>query len=116
MNPLVDEYWDSIEPYKEIKEKLDYRLMESQGYGYPPLWETIVYEHMVRAAATRITALEDPIAGVSALQKELDNGFLFVEGLCEKLQEYEGNRTNYPTIDSFFPQLITAFDRYVEKL
>lgn len=113
LNGLVDDYWDVIEPYGGIVETLDYDLMENQGYGNPPSWKTMVYEHIVRATTVRIATIADPIAGEAALQRERDSGFLFVEGLCEKLEEYEADRVTYPDIDSFFPELITAFDRYL---
>ena len=113
-NPLIDLHWSELARFDELNEHLDSALMAEQGYGDAPTWKTMVYEHVVRAIASRLTFLESEVLGSADLYEQTEvNGFIYVEGLCSSLEIYENNRETYPTISAYFPDLIEAFAEYL---
>ena len=83
-------------------------------FGYTD-WETSLNEHIIRALTSRFSYLENNLSGKNALLKEKEDGFIYIDKLFEKLEEYEDNRDKYPTIDSFYPELIKSLDYYVKN-
>ncbi|TFH64771.1 MAG: DUF4932 domain-containing protein, partial [Candidatus Zixiibacteriota bacterium] len=78
-------------------------------------WETCVAEHILRAVNVRMTYREKgQNAGDNALQSHRRMGFAYIEALCKKLEEYEKQRDKYPTLESFFPELISVFKQLSE--
>ncbi|MCM1991258.1 DUF4932 domain-containing protein [Oceanirhabdus seepicola] len=89
------------------------KSMNKQSYGN---WESCVNEHVVRAVTTRLAYLnEGKEAYDKALNKEKGMEFLYVEALCEKLQEYENNRDRYKSFEEFYPELIKVFKELSEQ-
>ena len=43
------------------------------------------------------------------------NGFVWMEELADLLAEYEAQRDQFPSFDSFFPRIVTFFDTYSEQ-
>ena len=81
--------------------------MKQQAYKH---WLTCVNEHLVRPATSRLAARRagEPV-GVSALAKERLRGFAYVEPLYAALAQYEKERSRYPTLVHFYPELIEVF-------
>lgn len=112
VNPLFSDNKDQAKKYsalyKPIKEK-----MTAQAY---PTWEIAVNEHIVRAVTVRLAYIYDgEKAGKQALNNERSSGFIYINGLVDKLKEYEGNRDKYATFADFYPELLTAFDQYMDE-
>jgi hypothetical protein len=112
-NPWVESNWSSFSPYADLVTRLNGMLMASQGYGNPPGWGTMVYEHVVRAVTVRLSALESEFQGASDLSKEINqNGFIFLDALCNSLKAYEADRASYPDLDSYMPELAASLDAF----
>ncbi|WP_394801035.1 DUF4932 domain-containing protein [Niabella ginsengisoli] len=66
---------------------------------------------MVRACA--IQYLKDHHASQSeidlAINKEIEKSFLWMPAFVELIAEYNNNRKKYPTLESFYPNLIQGF-------
>lgn len=108
-NPLVDRNLEIVERTAKLFEPLR-EVMKPQAYGE---WRTCVYEHIVRACTVRFSYREKgKEAGDSALEYETkQRGFAHLPALCRELERYEASRDRYPTLDSFFPELLAVFDR-----
>lgn len=102
---LVAKYSSLFGPMKQI--------MEKQAYGQ---WGTVVNESVVRAVTTRLAHLVDGRdAGDKELHYHKDRGFVFSDALVKKLETYEQNRDTYPTLDSFYPELLASLSSFSES-
>jgi hypothetical protein len=111
-NGLVDKHWKDFDKYSYQTSKLDAKLMEKNGYGNPPRWKTMVYEHIVRSIANRLTTKVSTSIGEADYSAQIETyGFIYLSNLCDALKKYENNRGLYPQIDSYMLQLAEAFSK-----
>ncbi|MCM1989462.1 DUF4932 domain-containing protein [Oceanirhabdus seepicola] len=95
-----------IDKFNQFSNKEE--LVESSLYSSMP-WNRITDEYFVRAIQGRIyrNVYDEKKARHTILDKELlYGGFHYLNGIYEKLEEYENNREKYKSIDSFVPILI----------
>ena len=81
--------------------------MKEKSYG---TWMYCLNEHIVRAVTSRIIYINDNELGEKALKYERDIGFVYVDQIFDKLIEYENKRVIYPSFDSYYLELLKAFD------
>lgn len=83
--------------------------MRDQAYSN---WKTMLDEALVRAAV--IKYMKDHKYSKEALDTEtsiqLNRGFIWIEELVAKLEEYSAKRKKYPTLESYMPELIRFYD------
>ncbi len=107
-NQIVDSYASLTQKYENtlypsIKEKL-----EDEGIGK----ESFMYELLVRAITIRIVHnTYGKAAADKLLEYELSIGFKYVADVADELKNYELNRSKYPTLKDFFPQIIKRLDK-----
>ena len=83
------------------------KRMEKHGYGD---WTTVVNEHVVRAVTARVVGLRHgEEAGRRAVAEEAAAGFCYVPALVERLRLYEHDRRKWPTLQSFYRELLRGF-------
>jgi len=111
INPLTEKYLDIANEYSSLYNPIEDKMLP---FGYTD-WEISLNEHIIRALTSRFSYLENNLSGKNALLKEKEDGFIYIDKLFEKLEEYEDNRDKYPTIDSFYPELIKSLDYYVKN-
>ncbi len=82
--------------------------MVQQAYGN---WETIINESIVRAAV--IVYMKENNFSATEIEAEYKEQrkrrFLWIDGLVDTLEIYQANRKEYPTLESFYPNLVTFF-------
>ena len=101
----ISEYSSLFMP---IREK-----MEKEGYSN---WETCVNEHIVRAITARLTFIHfGKQAGEDELRDQKSRGFVYIDPLCKKLEEYEIRRDKYPAFADFFQELLKVFEEITKK-
>lgn len=106
INPITEKYISEVNQYSELFSKIE-KQMSSQAYGD---WETCVNEHIIRAITARFIYLDQGESAYnSIITFERANGFYYVPSLCESLAHYEINRDDYPTFESYYPELIKVF-------
>jgi hypothetical protein len=106
VNPLTEAHQEEVLAHEELYRSIR-GAMEDQAYTD---WISAVNEHIVRAVTVRLAYRElGEAAGQAALEEELDRGFVYIEGLLDKLEIYEAQRDRYPTFTSFYPELIFSF-------
>lgn len=103
-----EKYRERIEATQKLFQPLK-TIMEGHAYGD---WTTCVNEHVVRAIHLRLIDLHiGHSAHEQKLQQELHSGFLYIEPLLQKLQEYEIlKKTTSVTFSAFVPKLINVLD------
>jgi len=88
--------------------------MRSQAYGTAG---TMLRESLVRACTVRFhRQFEGAEAARRAAQSEASRGFVWTADLARLLEEYEGQRGKYPTLDSFAPRVVAFFDEYAREI
>lgn len=111
VNPLTDKYklvTEGTTLFDDIKEN-----MAKQAY---PTDIEIINEHIVRAITARSILFfhQDQ----EWYQREIDNqrqmGFIYIENILEKLEEYENNRELYKTFENFYPEIVNSLN-YVKS-
>jgi hypothetical protein len=82
--------------------------MQRQAYGE---WKTMMSEALVRAAVIRymIDHQVDSTKIAKERLEQLNRGFLWIDGLVSLLGNYETERSTYPTLRSYMPQIITFY-------
>lgn len=98
------------ELFKEVKDK-----MKKQAYSE---WETMISEAMVRAAV--IKYMKDHKFAKTDINKEtqqqLKRGFFWINDLVDELENYDRHRDTYPTLESYMPNIISAYKKYAEHI
>ncbi len=85
--------------------------MRRQAYGN---WPTVVNESIIRAITARLVAqAQGETAGDALVFEEVARGFRHLPTLIAALRSYEGERSRYPTLRTYMPQLLAAFEPQV---
>lgn len=108
INQGVENQAQLIESLAKDKSPSDYA---SSQYTNMP-WHRITDEAIVRAVQARIYGIvhKDPEYGYQEiLSKEINAGFQNLDTIYHSLEEYETNRSQYPTIDDYLPKLIESY-------
>ena len=112
VNPIVDRHLAELQPAGNTLFRHVAAKMRSQAYGNS---ETMLRESLVRAGEVRYTfRYRGPEAGRRAVAAQKSRGFLWMEELSDLLAQYEAQRQQYPTLDSFAPRLVAFFKTYAE--
>jgi Domain of unknown function (DUF4932) len=83
--------------------------MQKQAYAE---WKTMISEALVRASVIKylISHAHDPLVADKELKQQLALGFVWMQALVQKLGIYEKQRTSYPTLESYMPELVRFYD------
>ncbi len=111
-NPVVDAHLPALRSAGEILYPYVARQMEAQAYG---AWETMMRESLVRACVLRYQLKYERGWGALQMLDERLRSFLWIDGLFQRLAEYEADRAKYPTLDTFMPRVVDFFDEYAAK-
>jgi Domain of unknown function (DUF4932) len=106
------------EPFSKSGEKI-YQVvdneMRSQAYGD---WKTMLNEALVRASV--IKYMKDHLFTDKEIQDEtniqLNRSFFWIEELVAELEKYDQTRNIYPTLESYLPNIIKAYDNYEKNI
>ncbi|AQX12797.1 DUF4932 domain-containing protein [Elizabethkingia meningoseptica] len=89
--------------------------MEEQAYSS---WETIINESIVRAAV--IVYMKENNFSAKEIQEEYtEQGqryFIWMPELVQLLENYQKNRKKYPSIEAFYPNIVTFFKQLGENI
>jgi len=114
VNPLIDKYEAS---FKKAGESLFPYVGESMNRQHYGDWKIMMYESVIRACVVRyLQYAEGTEAARKAILEEVKNKFAWMDDLVVLLGEYESNRVDFPTFESFIPKIAAFFDRYSNRL
>jgi hypothetical protein len=112
-NPLVDRHAKELQPAGEKLFHMVAAEMDRQFYGH---WKAMLCESLVRASVLRYQeryAYRNVVW--QTLRAEKARGFLWIEELSNLLGEYERRRTEYASLDGFFPQIVKFLNDFADK-
>jgi hypothetical protein len=89
--------------YKPYGEKIYSQVAYQMKQNYYPVWTSILYESLVRAAVIRYLMEHDSVRVAPAVAEEYRLGFYWIEDLVNLLGVYENNRQQYKTFAAFMP-------------
>jgi hypothetical protein len=113
VNPLVYAHSSELEKagmqmFPKVQKK-----MRRMAYGN---WQTMMHESVVRACVVRyLLATIGPDEARNQVKREINNGFAWIEELSELLGQYERERNEDATFESFFPKVIEFFNSYARN-
>lgn len=114
INSLVDKHESFFKkPGKTIYPYVA-AAMKRQNY---PDWKIMIYESLVRACVVRyMRAVNGAEAAKKQMLQEIENKFPWIERLSDLLGKYETQRKEYPTFESFLPEIAAFFEKYAADL
>lgn len=87
--------------------------MSKQAYSN---WKTVINESLVRAAV--ICYMLDKKYSEESIREDLtgqlQRNFRWMPELVQLLRKYQTNRAEYPSLETFYPEIIHFFDEYAE--
>jgi hypothetical protein len=97
-------------PVTKIMPPIPEEALKRAGVDRPVVVSEWVSEHVIRSVTVRLACLKQGAeAGDSALKREMERGYPYVEALCRSLQEYESRRNEYPTFQEYYPEIVRVF-------
>jgi hypothetical protein len=104
-NPLINSYATELLPQSNKFFKLNEFKLRQQAYGNAT---TLLCEILVRACVIKYMyfAEKNEHRVKYRLASEMGNGFMWITELYDALTDYENNRTQYPTLRSFMPEIV----------
>jgi len=114
INPLTK---NRPEEFMELGEELlisHRKKMIEHGYN---VWNVILNEYIVRACTIHFIAQHEGEKKASTkIQSDEMAGFPAIRGLVKLLDNYLENRSEYPDIESFLPQIKIYFESYLTEI
>lgn len=111
----MDDNKSKLENSAKIIYELVKEDMESQAYTN---WEIMINESLVRASVVRY--MIDNKYSQKEINEEISiqekRKFLWIKDLVELLGKYDNNRKQYPTLESFYPEIISFYNQLAPKM
>lgn len=119
VNKEVYKHKDKLDKFKALFEKSNLKEIMTKTSGVAD-YQTCVVEHLVRLGEIQTAKIQNDTERAKKLESyHLNNYFIFLPQLEEKIKEYDANRTQYKTFGDFVPELIKVFENsniaYINK-
>lgn len=115
INYLIEKYQNGFQKSGEKIYSVVEQDMNKQAYGD---WKTMISESIVRAAVIKYMKDHkfEKTEIDNELQEQLNRGFLWINELVVEFEKYDSQRDKYRTLESFIPDMITAFTTYADNI
>lgn len=115
VNHIVEKYHSELAKsgetiFSQLKE-----IMNNQAYGS---WETMYAEAVVRASVIKYLKdhnYENEFV-IKELNEEINRGFIWTDKLVKEFDRYDSNRDDFPTLDSFIPEIVKFFNEIASEI
>jgi hypothetical protein len=108
-NPVAEKHSELTKKHEHLFKGIK-KEMGLMHYGE---WLTVMREVLVRAVHARIILkTEGPEAAGELLKSDKEAKFVFTEDFYNLLEEYEKDRSRYPTLYEFYPRLAEALNNW----
>lgn len=105
INPLTEKHWDYIKDYSIRFDSIP-EVARTKVCGD---WQECINEFIIRAITTQIAKDESDEAGIKAYEREKSRGVSPLDILLNKIKYYQSNRETYPTLDSYYLNILDVF-------
>ena len=115
INYLVDNNREQLAQSGEKIFGITGGMMKQQAYG---TWHTMLKESLVRAAVIKYMKDHNFTPGEVANETitQMARGFYWMEDLVKELDCYARQRDTCPTLESYMPRLVLAFEEYARNI
>lgn len=114
-NPAVQKqpYLSQIEALSHLHTPIK-ESMKAQAYA---TWPSVVWEHLTEAVACRLAAQKfgEQYADLNFVRLQKGMRWIYLNPLLAALKEYEQNRTKYPTLEDFMPQIVRTLQNVTQS-
>ena len=105
INPLTEKYWDYIKDYSHNFDSIP-EVAKKNVCGD---WQECINEFIIRAITTQIAYNESDDVGRQGYEREKSRGVYNMDMLLNKIRYYQSNRETYPTLDSYYLNILDVF-------
>jgi hypothetical protein len=105
INPLTEEYWAYIKDYSGNYDSIA-TVAHERICGD---WQECINEFIIRAITTQLAFNESEESGLQAYEKEKAKGVSNMDSLLNKIRYYQSNRESYPTLKSYYLNVLDVF-------
>jgi hypothetical protein len=111
-NPLITRHYSELDAAgSKLFRVVADQIPQSYSGAY-----TLLCESLVRASVVRyFRHYGGAEAAERVIRQEKENGFLWMQELSDLLGQYEAERGQYPTLESFSPRLVAFFNGYAKS-
>jgi hypothetical protein len=113
-NPAAEKqpYADELEALSHLHAPVK-ESMRAQAYAE---WSAVVKEHLTEAVTCRLAAQKfgEAFAELNFVRVKKGHRWIYLNPLIEALKEYEQNRTKYPTLEDFMPNIVAAMKKVTQ--
>ena len=115
VNNLIDKNIKKLGKSGVALYKVVGKKMADQAYTD---YKIMLSEALVRAAVIRYMKDHDfeKIVIEKEIKDQIDKGFFWIKELDQELEKYSKQRKKYPTLKSYMPQIISAYDQYARNI
>ncbi len=107
-NPIVDRYRAQTQSLEKDLFPPIMKQVQAEGYGN---WHAFLQELLIRATTIRIVEhVYGQKAATELMDYEKSVGFAYVTTLTEALKTYESQRSKYPDLSAFYPEIISGLE------
>jgi hypothetical protein len=108
VNPIVQARFDRFAPAAEAVFTRVSSTLQAQAYGDA---RTVLNETLVRASVARyLRASRGPAAARDEIERQMGLGFVWLDAVDARLNEFEADRSRYHTFASFQPRFAAFWD------
>jgi hypothetical protein len=115
INYLNDRYREHLDDAGKVIFEKEAGKMRRQAYTN---WKTMMDEALVRASV--IMYLKDHNSDTTIADRELKlqlaRGFVWIQSLVNLLGSYEKQRSTYPTLESFMPEIVQFYETIAPQI
>lgn len=100
---------------KKIYPVVEYEMSRQQAYG---TWQIMLNEALVRASVIKyfMDRGASELETNKMMTQEFNRGFIWIQELVAELKNYDAKRSQYPTLQSYLPDLAKAYVVYAENI
>jgi hypothetical protein len=108
-NPAIERYESQFDQFEWMWDPIK-ESMRAQAYHS---WHSVIKEHLTEAIACRMAALKfgENAAELNYVRRQYGMRWIYLHPLLDALKRYEKERRQYPTLDSFIPEIINTFKK-----
>ncbi|UCG27466.1 MAG: DUF4932 domain-containing protein, partial [Bacteroidales bacterium] len=105
VNPLTEKYWDYIKDYSKNYNSIP----ETARKNVCGDWQECINEFVIRAITTHLAYIEGNDTGLQSYEKEKSRGVSYLDSLLKAIKHYQSNRETYPTLESYYLNILDLF-------
>jgi hypothetical protein len=110
VNSLTNKYWNNIEKYSSKFDSIP-DVAKKKVCGD---WQECINEFVIRAISVHLAYGENVALGHQIYEKEKSKGVYCLDDLLFQIKQYEKNRNQFPTFDSYYINILEVFKKPIK--